>query len=56
MAIKKIFAPVVVVERFTDFAETVNMANNSKYGLQAGGFTRDLANMNYAAEISNTAV
>ena len=47
---EEIFAPVVVVEKFTDFAEAVDMANNSKYGLQAGVFTRDLANMNYAAE------
>jgi acyl-CoA reductase-like NAD-dependent aldehyde dehydrogenase len=47
---EEIFAPVVVVERFTDFAEAVDMANNSKYGLQAGVFTRDLTNMNYAAE------
>ena len=47
---EEIFAPVVVVEKFSDFAEAVDMANNSKYGLQAGVFTRDLANMNYAAE------
>jgi len=46
---EEIFAPVVVVERFTDFAEAVDMANDSKYGLQAGVFTRDLVNMNYAA-------
>lgn len=47
---EEIFAPVVVVEKFSDFAEAVNMANNSKYGLQAGVFTQNLANMNYAAE------
>jgi glyceraldehyde-3-phosphate dehydrogenase (NADP+) len=46
----EIFAPVVVVDKFTDFEEAVNMANNSKYGLQAGVFTRDLANMQYAAD------
>jgi len=45
----EIFAPVVVVEKFTDFEEAVSMANNSKYGLQAGVFTRDLANMQHAA-------
>lgn len=47
---EEVFAPVVVVEKFTDFAEAVNMANNSKYGLQAGMFTQNLANMTYAAE------
>lgn len=46
---EEVFAPVVVVEKFSDFAEAVDMANNSKYGLQAGVFTQDLANMNYAA-------
>jgi glyceraldehyde-3-phosphate dehydrogenase (NADP+) len=46
---EEIFAPVVVVEKFSDFAGAVDMANNTKYGLQAGVFTRDLANMNYAA-------
>lgn len=46
----EIFAPVVVVEKFTDFEEAVILANNSKYGLQAGVFTNDLANMRYASE------
>jgi glyceraldehyde-3-phosphate dehydrogenase (NADP+) len=47
---EEVFAPVVVVEKFTDFTEAVNMANSSKYGLQAGVFTQNLANMTYAAE------
>lgn len=47
---EEVFAPVVAVEKFSDFVGAVDMANNSKYGLQAGVFTRDLANMNYAAE------
>ncbi len=47
---EEIFAPVAVVERFSDFEEAVEMANNSKYGLQAGVFSNDLANVNYAAE------
>lgn len=47
---EEIFAPVVVIEQFGAFAEAVDMANNSKYGLQAGVFTSDLANMNHAAE------
>ena len=47
---EEVFAPVAVVEKFSDFTEAVAMANHSKYGLQAGVFTRDLANANYAAE------
>lgn len=48
---EEIFAPVAVVEKFDAFADAVDMANNSKYGLQAGVFTSDLANMSYAAEM-----
>ena len=47
---EEVFGPVVVVEKFDDFHEAVNLANHGKYGLQAGVFTKDLANMNYAAE------
>ncbi len=47
---EEIFAPVVIIEKFSDFTEAVEMANHSKYGLQAGVFTRDLNNANYAAE------
>jgi glyceraldehyde-3-phosphate dehydrogenase (NADP+) len=36
------FAPVVVVERFDDFGEALAEVDRSKYGLQAGVFTRDL--------------
>jgi len=46
----EIFAPVVVVERFSDFTEAVDAANQTKYGLQAGVFTNNLNNSNYAAE------
>ncbi len=46
----EIFAPVAVVEKFSDFAEAVDLSNNSKYGLQAGVFTQNLANADYAAE------
>jgi len=44
------FGPVAVVEKFNDFSQAVNLANQGKYGLQAGVFTQDLANVNYAAE------
>jgi acyl-CoA reductase-like NAD-dependent aldehyde dehydrogenase len=38
---EEIFAPVVTVEPYDDFAEAVRRVNNSRYGLQAGVFTRD---------------
>lgn len=47
---EEVFAPVAVLERFSEFREAVDMANQSKYGLQAGVFTSDLENAQYAAE------
>lgn len=47
---EEIFAPVAVVEKFSDFEEAVEMANQTKYGLQAGVFTNDLRNMQYASD------
>ena len=47
---EEVFAPVVVVEKFSDFAEAVDLSNQSKYGLQAGVFTNNLANVAYASE------
>jgi acyl-CoA reductase-like NAD-dependent aldehyde dehydrogenase len=44
------FGPVVVVEKFGEFREAIDMANHGKYGLQAGVFSEDLKNVNYAAE------
>lgn len=44
------FAPIAVVERFSEFAEAVEMVNFGKYGLQAGVFTKDLANAEFAAQ------
>jgi acyl-CoA reductase-like NAD-dependent aldehyde dehydrogenase len=38
---QEIFAPVVTVEPYNDFASALREANNSRYGLQAGLFTRD---------------
>ena len=38
---QEIFAPVVTVEPYTDFASALREVNNSVYGLQAGLFTRD---------------
>ena len=47
---EEVFAPVMVVERFDHFDDVVAMANDTKYGLQAGVFTHDQANVRKAAE------
>lgn len=39
----EIFGPVVVLSRFSRFAEALEQVNASKYGLQAGVFTDSLA-------------
>jgi acyl-CoA reductase-like NAD-dependent aldehyde dehydrogenase len=39
---EEIFGPVATIDRFSDFGEALRMANDSKFGLQAGVFTRDL--------------
>jgi acyl-CoA reductase-like NAD-dependent aldehyde dehydrogenase len=39
---EEIFAPVVTVEPYDDFDEALARINRSRYGLQAGVFTRDL--------------
>jgi glyceraldehyde-3-phosphate dehydrogenase (NADP+) len=46
----EIFAPVAVIEKFSDFEEGIEMANHSRFGLQAGVFTQNLSNSQYAAE------
>jgi acyl-CoA reductase-like NAD-dependent aldehyde dehydrogenase len=38
---EEIFGPVVVIEPYDDFEDALAMVNHSKYGLQAGLFTRD---------------
>jgi acyl-CoA reductase-like NAD-dependent aldehyde dehydrogenase len=38
----EIFGPVVGVQPYSTFAEALRLANNTRYGLQAGVFTRDL--------------
>jgi acyl-CoA reductase-like NAD-dependent aldehyde dehydrogenase len=40
---EEIFGPVATVDRFADFGEALAMANDSKFGLQAGVFTRDVS-------------
>lgn len=39
------FGPVAVLEPYDDFAAALARANDSRYGLQAGVFTRDLTKM-----------
>jgi acyl-CoA reductase-like NAD-dependent aldehyde dehydrogenase len=40
---EEIFGPVATIDRFSDFSEALRMANDSKFGLQAGVFTRDVS-------------
>lgn len=39
------FGPVAILSKFTDFAAALDEVNDSKFGLQAGIFTRDLFKM-----------
>jgi acyl-CoA reductase-like NAD-dependent aldehyde dehydrogenase len=39
---EEIFGPVATIDRYRDFGEALAMANDSKFGLQAGVFTRDV--------------
>lgn len=41
---QEVFAPLVGLYRYTDFAQAVAAVNRSRYGLQAGVFTNDLNN------------
>ncbi len=40
---EEVFGPVATIDRYTEFGEALRMANDSKFGLQAGVFTRDMA-------------
>jgi acyl-CoA reductase-like NAD-dependent aldehyde dehydrogenase len=40
---EEIFGPVATIDRFSDFGKALAMANDSKFGLQAGVFTRDVS-------------
>jgi glyceraldehyde-3-phosphate dehydrogenase (NADP+) len=46
---EEVFAPVATVSTFSDFGEAIEMANRTKYGLQAGVFTRALDHAQRAA-------
>ena len=48
---EEIFAPVAVVEKFSQFEEGRRDGETiRKFGLQSGVFTNDLRNMQYAAD------
>lgn len=47
---EEVFAPVTVVERFEDFDQAIDMANSTKYGLQAGVFSNNRQNIALACE------
>jgi len=44
----EIFGPVVSVEKFDVFEEAIRFINDSEYGLQAGIFTNQINEMNFA--------
>jgi acyl-CoA reductase-like NAD-dependent aldehyde dehydrogenase len=39
---EEVFAPIATIQTFKDFADALAEANNTRYGLQAGVFTRDM--------------
>ena len=47
---QEIFAPVVTLEPYDDFAQALRLINESPYGLQAGVFTRDAGRIFQAFE------
>jgi glyceraldehyde-3-phosphate dehydrogenase (NADP+) len=46
----EIFGPVVTVEKFSDYEESLSTLNRSEFGLQAGVFTRDFKRITRAFE------
>jgi glyceraldehyde-3-phosphate dehydrogenase (NADP+) len=44
----EIFGPVVTIEPYTTIEEAVHMVNDTNFGLQAGIFTRNMNEINYA--------
>jgi glyceraldehyde-3-phosphate dehydrogenase (NADP+) len=47
---EEIFAPVATIQTFSDFESALTEANNTRYGLQAGVFTRDMGRAFQAAQ------
>jgi acyl-CoA reductase-like NAD-dependent aldehyde dehydrogenase len=46
----EVFAPVVIINKVQHIEEAIELVNDSKYGLQAGIFTNNLAKALFAAE------
>ena len=46
----EIFGPVVSIEKYKTFEEAIELLNDSDYGLQAGIFTDNIKEVNYAFE------
>jgi glyceraldehyde-3-phosphate dehydrogenase (NADP+) len=46
---EEVFAPVATIQTFDDFSAALMEANNTRYGLQAGVFTRDMKRIHEAA-------
>ncbi len=47
---EEVFAPVVAVQRYTDFREMIEAVNRSRLGLNHGIFTHDMTEMLYAIQ------
>jgi len=47
---EEVFAPIATIQTFSDFGDALSEANNTRYGLQAGVFTRDMGHAFHAAE------
>jgi acyl-CoA reductase-like NAD-dependent aldehyde dehydrogenase len=45
---REVFAPILTVEPYRDFEDAVRRVDDSRYGLQAGLFTRDIGRIHYA--------
>ena len=44
----EVFGPVVKIEAYSNFKQAVDMVNDSNFGLQAGVFTNNIKEMDYA--------
>jgi glyceraldehyde-3-phosphate dehydrogenase (NADP+) len=44
----EVFGPVVTIEPYTALQDAVHMVNDTNFGLQAGVFTRNMSEINYA--------